>query len=77
MRVLIIVIVLVVVFSVVGWLQFSSPNGDPTIRVDTGKIEQDTSAIVDKAKEAVSEMGDTVGVEERPHSVTPVDPKDK
>lgn len=53
MRAIIVIAVIVLVLGLVGWLRFSSPDGDPTIRVDTEKVRQDTSAIVEKSKEAV------------------------
>ncbi len=52
MRVVIVVLVLVLILGLVGWLRFSSPNGDPTIRVDTEKVKQDTSEMVEKSKQA-------------------------
>ncbi|WP_404305396.1 hypothetical protein [Neorhodopirellula lusitana] len=56
MRTLIIAGVIIVVLVLVGWLRFSSPEGDPTIRVDTDRVKQDTSNIVEKAKDAASEV---------------------
>ncbi|SMP59175.1 hypothetical protein SAMN06265222_106178 [Neorhodopirellula lusitana] len=56
MRALIIAGVIIVVLVLVGWLRFSSPEGDPTIRVDTDRVKQDTSNIVEKAKDAASEV---------------------
>lgn len=53
MRALIVIAVIVLILGLVGWLQFSSPDGDPTIRVDTDRIKQDTSEIVEKTKDAV------------------------
>lgn len=60
MRVLIAVIVVVAVMVFVGWIKFSSPDGDPTLRVDTNKMKQDTSAIVDKSKELTHQAVDQV-----------------
>ncbi len=64
MRALIVVIVILVVLGFVGWIKFSSPDGDPTLRVDTNKVKEDTSAIVEKSKElthqAVDEASDDV-----------------
>lgn len=53
MRALIVIAVLVALLVWAGWLQFSSPNGDPTLRVDTDKVRHDTSNMVEKSKEAV------------------------
>ena len=61
MRILIAVVVIVAVLGFVGWIQFSSPNGDPTLRMDTNKMKEDTSAIVDKSKELTHQAADQVG----------------
>ena len=53
MRAVVAIVLLLLVLGFVGWVQFSSPNGDPTIRVDTEKIKQDTSEIIEKTKETV------------------------
>ncbi|TWU25420.1 hypothetical protein Pla52o_17210 [Novipirellula galeiformis] len=55
MRALIVVVVLLVILGLVGWVRYSSPNGDPTLRVDTEKVKEDTSAIVEKSKQAVDD----------------------
>jgi hypothetical protein len=60
MRAVIVIVVIVLVLGLVGWLQFSSPNGGPTIRVDTDKIKQDTSQIVEKAKDVVEETAENL-----------------
>jgi hypothetical protein len=60
MRAVIVIVVIVLVLGLVGWLQFSSPNGEPTIRVDTDKIKQDTSQIVEKAKDVVEETAENL-----------------
>lgn len=60
MRVLIAVIVVVAVMGFVGWIKFSSPDGDPTLRIDTNKMKRDTSAIVDKSKELTNQAVDQV-----------------
>jgi hypothetical protein len=53
MRALIVIAVIVLILGLVGWLQFGSPGGDPTIRVDADRIKQDTAEIVEKTKEVV------------------------
>lgn len=60
MRVLIAVVVIIAVLAFVGWIKFSSPDGDPTLRIDTNKVKQDTSAIVDKSKEITHRAVDQV-----------------
>ena len=56
MRAVILIAVIVLILGLLGWLQFSSPDGDPTIRVDTDRIKQDTSEIVEKTKDVVDEI---------------------
>ncbi len=53
MRALIVIVLLVLVLGLIGWLQFSSPDGNPTIRVDSDKVNADTSEAIEQAKEAV------------------------
>jgi predicted negative regulator of RcsB-dependent stress response len=60
MRALIVIVVLAVVLGYVGWVQFSSPDGDPTIRVDTEKVKQDTSAMVEKSKEIAGDAAKNI-----------------
>lgn len=56
MRALIVILLLVVVLGLVGWVQFSSPDGDPTIRVDTDKVKRDTAEVVDKSKQVFDDV---------------------
>lgn len=60
MRALIVVAVIILIAVLVGWLSFSSPTGDPTIRVDTDKIDRDTSAFVEGSKAAVDKAASTI-----------------
>ncbi len=60
MRAIIVIAVLLLILGIFGWVQFGSPGGDPTIRVNTDKIKQDTSAIVENSKRAVDAAADTI-----------------
>ncbi len=60
MRAVIVIAVIVLILGLVGWLQFSSADGDPTIRVDTDRIKQDTSEIVEKTKDVVDGITEKV-----------------
>ncbi len=51
MRAVLVIVVILIVLGLVGWLRFGSPDGDPAISVDSQKVRQDTSAIVEKTKE--------------------------
>ena len=60
MRALAVIAVIVLLLSIVGWLKFSSPDGNPTIRVDRNKIEHDTAVMVDESKEALDQAAQKV-----------------
>jgi hypothetical protein len=60
MRIVIVVLVVVLILGLVGWLRFSSPDGDPTIRVDTEKVKQDTSEIVEKSKQVIDGAAENI-----------------
>ena len=60
MRAIAVVIVIVLILVAIGWLQFSSPNGDPTIRVDTEKVSSDTSAVIEQSKQAVDRAAEKI-----------------
>lgn len=63
MRALIVIIALVLVLLLIGWLRLGAPDGDPTIQVDTDKVKQDTSAVVESAKDAIDEVDRRVDVD--------------
>lgn len=56
MRTLLVIAVLVLILVFAGWLRYSAPGGNPTIEVDTDKVKQDTSTMVEKTKEAVGNV---------------------
>lgn len=62
MRAIIVVAIVVLVLALVGWIQFSSPDGNPTIQIDTEKVKEDTSTLVEKAKGAAEEVDRRVDV---------------
>lgn len=53
MRVLIVICVILLVLAVIGWLRFSSDSGDPTIRLDTEKIQTDSSEMMRQSRQAI------------------------
>ena len=67
MRTILIIGLLLFAFGWFGWLQFSSSDGDPTIRVDSEKVKQDTAVIIEKSKDAfngaANEIDDNVNLE--------------
>ena len=70
MRALLIIVVLVVVLALVGWIRFSSPEGDPTIRVDSDKVKADTAVIVEKTKQAIDNTANKIEENTEPQGVT-------
>ncbi|QDV41788.1 hypothetical protein Enr13x_16310 [Stieleria neptunia] len=60
MRAIIGVAVLLLVLAWVGWVQFSSPDGDPTMRVDADKVRQDSAVMVEKSKQVLDETAEKV-----------------
>ncbi|MCA9136955.1 MAG: hypothetical protein KDB00_09350 [Planctomycetales bacterium] len=60
MRAMIAIAVVLLILGLIGWIQFSSPGGDPTIRVDSQKVKQDTSVLVEKSKQAVESAAEKV-----------------
>ncbi len=60
MRALIAIVIVVFLLGIVGWVQFGSTGGDPSIRVDTGKIQHDTAEIVERTKDAVDNVAEAM-----------------
>ncbi len=60
MRAIIAIAIVLLILGFIGWIQFSSPDGDPTIRVDSDKVKQDTSAFVEKSKRAVDNAAEKI-----------------
>ncbi|MCC9655059.1 hypothetical protein [Rhodopirellula halodulae] len=60
MRAFIFIAAIVLVLVVLGWLRFTSDDGDPTVRVDTDKVRQDTSSLVETSKDAADGAAQTI-----------------
>lgn len=60
MRAVLIVVVLVLILVAVGWVRFFSPDDDPTMQVDTEKVQEDTSAFVEESKRIVGGAADAI-----------------
>ncbi len=71
MRAVIVVVLLAFVLGLIGWLRFSSPDGNPTIQVDTDKVKHDTEQIVEKSKQAIEAATDRVDATVDPEPVEP------
>ncbi len=59
-RAVIVIVLLLLVLGLFGWIQFQSPDGDPTIRVDADKVQQDTSEIVEKSKQVIDSAAEKI-----------------
>ncbi|WP_182868177.1 hypothetical protein [Stieleria mannarensis] len=77
MRAVIGIVVLLLVLAWVGWVQFSSPDGDPTLRVDSDKVRQDTAEIVEKSKHVVERAAEEIdeNLESEPEFETEPEPE--
>ena len=53
MRWVIAVVVIVLIMALLGWLRFDNQEGNPSIEMDTNRMQQDTQEVVDQAKDAV------------------------
>ncbi len=60
MRAVIVILVVLLILALVGWLQFSSIDGGPGVRLNTEKIEQDTSAVVEDSQQAIQRAADKI-----------------
>lgn len=56
MRALVIAIVVVLVLALLGWLRFSTPDGKPTMQIDTQEMQEDSGEIVEQGKAAVENI---------------------
>ncbi|KAA5545866.1 DUF3810 domain-containing protein [Roseiconus nitratireducens] len=60
MRGLIITVLIVALLFFAGWLQYSTTDGDPTIRVDTEEVKEDTAKMVEKANQLAGKVGESI-----------------
>ena len=56
MRFILTLILLLIVLAVFGWISFSSPDGNPTLRVNTERVKEDTSRIIDRSRDAIDDL---------------------
>ncbi len=63
MRAIVVAALVIIALLFFGWLQFRTPDGKPTIQVDTDKIKADTATVVDKAKGAVEAIDRRVDID--------------
>lgn len=66
MRTVIVIVVIVVALAAIGWLSFGTPQGEPTIQIETEEVEQDTEDMARAGSRAVEEVGDRLSGEPQP-----------
>lgn len=64
MRALLVAVVVVIVLALLGWLRFGTPDGNPTLQIDTEEIREDSGEIVEQGKAAVENIHAEVQEEE-------------
>lgn len=55
MRALLVIVIIVLLLVILGWLRFSSPDGNPTLQVDTEQMQQHADQVVDSTQQAADE----------------------
>lgn len=58
MRGLVVLIAIVAGMLIAGWLTFHRGNGTATVTVETGKIEADTSRLVNEGRQVLDDAAD-------------------
>lgn len=62
MKALLVGVVILVLLFVAGWLTFTNRDGAASINVETDRIRQDTSEMVEGGKRAVERVDEKVDV---------------
>lgn len=75
MRAVIIVAFLILILVAIGWLRFFSPEGDPTVQVDTDKVQEDTSAFVEESKRIVGDAAEAIDRRRESDTNVPLSPR--
>ncbi|MCC9598945.1 hypothetical protein LOC67_00125 [Stieleria sp. JC731] len=70
MRGLLIAVLVVAALFLIGWLKYDDSNGDPTVRIDSANVRQDTSEMVETTKNAAEEIDRRVDVDIHGENVT-------
>lgn len=75
MRAIIIAAFLILILVAVGWLRFFSPEGNPTVQVDTEKVKEDTSAFVEESKRVAGEAAEAIDTRVNDNPKVPLAPR--
>ena len=70
MRAILVIVVLVLVLAWVGWLSLSTPDGNPTLQVNTDKVKADSAVIVEKSKQAIDNVANKIDDSGEPQGAT-------
>ncbi|OYP36392.1 hypothetical protein [Rhodopirellula sp. MGV] len=63
MRGLLIAAVVVAALFLVGWLKYDNTGGDPTVRMDSQSVQEDTSEMVRATRDAADEIDRRIDVD--------------
>ncbi|MDM4019359.1 hypothetical protein [Roseiconus lacunae] len=63
MRGILVAVLVVAALFLIGWLRYDDTNGDPTVRVDSESVRQDTSQMVEATKRAADEIDRRIDVD--------------
>ncbi len=75
MRALMIVAIVILILVAVGWLRFFSPDGNPTVQIDTDRVQQDTAEFVEESKRAMDGAADAIERRRDSSSNVPLAPR--
>ncbi|WP_153555587.1 hypothetical protein [Roseimaritima sediminicola] len=65
MRAVVIIVVILLVLVLLGWLKFSTNDGNPAIQLDTQEIQDDTNRAVEGVKGAAEKVDEQIDIEVR------------
>ncbi len=65
MKAFLIVVAILLLMVLIGWLSFGLSDNTAAVRLNTEKIEQDTSEAVEKGKNLVNEAEEEIREEQR------------
>ncbi len=59
-RVLFVIVAIVLLLMLFGWLRYGTPDGRPSIQVDTDKVQQDTNEIANQTERVIERATEAV-----------------
>ena len=70
MRAILVIVVIVLVLAWVGWVNLSTPDGNPTLQINSDKVKADSAAIVEKSKQAIDNAANKIEENVEPQGAT-------